>query len=90
MERKPQMPKPPLLEVGSINGPDVHQRKGSPQRHSIAPHPRKSRWGLEGPCQSAQCDKMEPGRQLGRLPLSASLGQAPWAQLEVPGAPRGQ
>lgn len=41
----PRRPSHPLLEVGSVNGPDVRQRKGSPQRHSTALHPSK-------PCQS--------------------------------------
>lgn len=68
----------------------MHSKERDPSKDSTASHRSKPRWGLEGPCRSARRDKMAWAGRLGRVPLWASLGQAPWAQLEVPGAPGGQ
>lgn len=40
-EETPDAPSHPFLEVGSVNDPEIYQRKGSAQRHTTAPHPPK-------------------------------------------------
>lgn len=87
----------PSWKVGGVNNPEIYQRKGFYPKHPSITHKQTQTEGGFGcfPLQGLQGSEMTLGQGSlglgsGRLPgrallFPASIGQAPWAQSELPG-----